>query len=80
MQVGDWSARVWADDVLGSSLITINTGTEILTGNTADTQWAECDVIPTDGCWSRSRPSVIFLSRSDGWLEAWDIILEQAGH
>ena len=46
----------------------------------ADTQWAECDVIPTDGCWSRSRPSVIFLSRSDGWLEAWDIILEQAGH
>ena len=33
MQVGDWSARVWADDVLGSSLITINTGTEILTGD-----------------------------------------------
>ena len=33
VQVGDWSARVWADDVLGSSLITINTGTEILTGD-----------------------------------------------
>ena len=32
VQVGDWSARVWADDVLGSSLITINTGTELLTG------------------------------------------------
>ena len=41
------SARVWADDVLQSSLIYINTGTELL----------------NDGCWSTARPSLFFLCK-----------------
>ena len=47
LSIGDWSARVWADDVFGSSLLCINTGTELL----------------TDGCWSGTRPCVFFLCR-----------------
>jgi len=61
LSIGDWSARVWADDVLDSSLLYINSGTELL----------------TDGCWSITRPCVFYLSRTDGWLEAWDIIYKQ---
>ena len=41
------SARVWADDVMDSSLIYINTGTELL----------------NDGCWSTARPSLFFLCK-----------------
>ena len=31
----------------------------------------------TDGCWSPTRPSVFFTTRTDGWMEAWDIIENQ---
>ena len=31
----------------------------------------------TDGCWSPTRPSLFFTSRTDGWMEAWDIIENQ---
>ena len=31
----------------------------------------------TDGCWSPTRPSLFFTSRTDGWLEAWDMIENQ---
>ena len=31
----------------------------------------------TDGCWSPTRPSLFFTSRTDGWLEGWDIIENQ---
>ena len=41
------SARVWADDVMDSSLIYINTGTELL----------------NDACWSTARPSLFFLCK-----------------
>ena len=47
LSIGDWSARVWADDVLDSSLICINSGTELL----------------NDGCWSITRPCVFFTCR-----------------
>ena len=31
----------------------------------------------TDGCWSPTRPSLFFTSRTDGWIEAWDMIENQ---
>ena len=46
------SARVWADDVMESSLLTINTGIELL----------------NDGCWSSARPSLFFLCKYEGHL------------
>ena len=26
----------------------------------------------TDGCWSKTRAGVFFLTRMDGWLDVWD--------
>ena len=31
----------------------------------------------TDACWSPTRPSLFFTCRTDGWIEAWDIIENQ---
>ena len=62
-EVGDWSARIWADDIHDSSIFWVNSGTEPL----------------NDGCWSPTRPSMFFLARNDGWVEGWDIIDKQSG-
>ena len=32
----------------------------------------------TDGCWSPTRPSVFYTTRTDGYIEAWDIIEKQS--
>ena len=61
LTIGDWSVKIWADDVYESPVFFINCGTELL----------------TDGCWSSIRPSLFFLSRLDGMVEAWDIIYNQ---
>ena len=53
LTVGDWSAKVWADDISDSSIFWVNSGTEKLTA----------------GCWSPTKPSLFFLSRMDGFVE-----------
>ena len=30
-----------------------------------------------DGCWSPTRPSVFFVTREDGYMDAWDILYQQ---
>ena len=52
---------MWSEDITESCLFWVNSGTEML----------------TDGCWSPTRPSLFFTSRTDGWLEAWDMIENQ---
>jgi len=61
LTVGDWSARVWSEDITESCLLWVNSGCETL----------------TDGCWSPTRPSLFFTTRTDGFIEAWDIIETQ---
>ena len=61
LTVGDWSVKIWADDVYNSPVFFQNCGTELV----------------TDGCWSSVRPSLFFLSKLDGMVEAWDIIYNQ---
>ena len=58
LTVGDWSAKVWSDDITESSLFTTGGYTEKI----------------TDGCWSPSRPSVFYVTRTDGVLDTWDIL------
>lgn len=31
----------------------------------------------TDGCWSKTRAGVFFLTRMDGWLDVWDFYYRQ---
>ena len=61
LTIGDWSARVWSEDITESCLLWVNSGSEAL----------------TDGCWSPTRPSLFFTTRMDGFIEAWDIIETQ---
>lgn len=35
------------------------------------------DVLLTDGAWSPNKPGLFFLTRSDGWLDAWDYYYRQ---
>ena len=61
LTIGDWSVKIWADDVFKSPVFWMNCGTELL----------------TDGCWSPIRPSLFFLSKMNGLIEGWDIINKQ---
>ena len=55
LTVGDWTARIWAEDLK----------TPIITTKYHDSYL-------TSGCWSPSRPGVMFLTRADGVLDVWD--------
>jgi len=56
LSVGDWTAKIWADDFKQFPLVTTKYN----------------DVLLTDGAWSPTKPGLFFLSKSDGWLDAWD--------
>lgn len=55
LTVGDWTVRVWAED-LKTPIITTKYHDRYL----------------TSGCWSPSRPGVVFATRADGVLDVWD--------
>ena len=61
MTVGDWTARVWADDNLKTPIMSTKYHPAYLTG----------------GCWSPTRPGVFFLTRMDGVLDVWDFYHSQ---
>lgn len=31
----------------------------------------------TDGVWSKSKPAVFYTTRSDGYVDAWDLLQKQ---
>lgn len=31
----------------------------------------------TDGCWSPTRPSVLFVAKTDGTFDVWDLMFRQ---
>ena len=55
LSIGDWSFRLWADDLFDSPIMWSYTGTDML----------------THGCWLPARPSVVLTSGYNGRLEAW---------
>ncbi|KAI9535963.1 Dynein intermediate chain 2, axonemal [Dissostichus eleginoides] len=61
LSVGDWTARVWTEDIRESSILWTRYQTSYL----------------TDGCWSPVRPSVFFTVNMDGMLDVWDILFKQ---
>ncbi|XP_059478462.1 dynein intermediate chain 3, ciliary [Neocloeon triangulifer] len=61
LSVGDWSARVWSEDVRESSIISTGLG-----------EWQL-----TDGCWSPTKFSAFYTTREDGRLDAWDLLQQR---
>jgi len=55
LTIGDWTARVWTED-LKTPIITTKYHDDYL----------------TSGCWSPSRPGVVYTTRMDGVLDVWD--------
>ncbi|XP_035038202.1 dynein axonemal intermediate chain 2-like [Hippoglossus stenolepis] len=61
LTVGDWTARIWSEDIKESSIMWTKYQMSFL----------------TDACWSPVRPSVFFTVKNDGVLDVWDIIFKQ---
>ncbi|XP_071452018.1 dynein intermediate chain 3, ciliary [Hetaerina americana] len=61
LTVGDWTARIWSEDVRESAIIW--TGFH--------------KVMLTAGTWSPTRFSVFYTTRVDGSLDVWDILQQQ---
>lgn len=56
MTVGDWSARIWSEDIK-TPIITMPYQSSVM----------------TSGCWSPTRAGLLYITRSDGVLDVWDI-------
>ncbi|PAA58417.1 hypothetical protein BOX15_Mlig004797g1, partial [Macrostomum lignano] len=61
MSVGDWTARIWSEDIKENAIMW--------------TKYHQCGL--TDGCWSTARPGVFFTSKTDGTLDVWDLLFKQ---
>ncbi|XP_029370619.1 dynein intermediate chain 3, ciliary [Echeneis naucrates] len=61
LTVGDWTARIWSEDVKESSIMWTRYQMSYL----------------MDACWSPTRPSVFFTVKMDGVLDVWDILFKQ---
>ncbi|CAB1420428.1 unnamed protein product [Pleuronectes platessa] len=61
LTVGDWTARIWSEDIKESSIMWTKYQMSFL----------------TDACWSPVRPSVFFTVKMDGVLDVWDILFKQ---
>ncbi|XP_076390927.1 dynein axonemal intermediate chain 2-like [Megachile rotundata] len=58
LTVGDWTARIWAEDTREGCLLST---------------WYLLDT-PTGGCWNKARCSVFYVMTSTGQLLAWDLL------
>jgi len=61
LTVGDWTARVWSEDIRESCIMWTKFHPSYL----------------TDAAWSPSRPAVFFTTKMDGTLDVWDTIFKQ---
>ncbi|KFP74832.1 Dynein intermediate chain 2, axonemal, partial [Acanthisitta chloris] len=61
LSVGDWTARIWSEEILDSSIMVTKCHIPYL----------------MDGCWSPVKPAMFFTARSDGTLDIWDFLFHQ---
>ncbi|NWI81803.1 DNAI2 protein, partial [Dryoscopus gambensis] len=62
LSVGDWTARIWTEELMDSSSI-------------METKYHTPYLL--DGCWSPVKPAVFFTTKSDGTLDVWDFLFHQ---
>lgn len=61
LSVGDWTTRIWSEDIKESSIIA--------------TKYHDCYL--ADAAWSPHRPAVFYSARKDGYLDCWDLLFKQ---
>jgi len=61
LTVGDWTARIWSEDIKESAIMWTKYHSSYL----------------TDSAWSPARPGVFFTTKMDGTLDVWDIVFKQ---
>ncbi|XP_012269185.3 dynein intermediate chain 3, ciliary isoform X2 [Athalia rosae] len=61
LTVGDWTARIWSEDCRESCIAWTPGHRDLL----------------TSGAWSATRFSVFFLTKMDGTMDVWDILVQQ---
>ncbi|XP_056433273.1 dynein axonemal intermediate chain 2 [Gadus chalcogrammus] len=61
LTVGDWTARIWSEDIKDASIMSTKYQMSYL----------------SDACWSPVRPSVFASVKMDGTLDLWDILFKQ---
>ncbi|GCB62383.1 hypothetical protein scyTo_0007226, partial [Scyliorhinus torazame] len=62
LTVGDWTVRIWSEELRDSSIIW--------------TRYHMSNL--TDGCWSPVRPSVFFTTKMDGTVDTWDLLFKHS--
>ncbi|NXY11509.1 DNAI2 protein, partial [Pteruthius melanotis] len=62
LSVGDWTARIWTEELMDSSSIMA-------------TKYHTPYLL--DCCWSPVKPAVFFTAKSDGTLDVWDFLFHQ---
>ncbi|CAM9437147.1 unnamed protein product [Lampetra fluviatilis] len=61
LTIGDWTARIWSEEIRDSSIMWTKYHMSYL----------------TDGSWSPVRPAVFFTTKMDGSLDVWDLLFKQ---
>ncbi|KAK2584928.1 hypothetical protein KPH14_002523 [Odynerus spinipes] len=61
LTIGDWTARIWSEDCRESCIAWTPGHRQFL----------------LDGAWSATRFSVFFLTKIDGTLDVWDLLIQQ---
>ena len=61
LTVGDWSFQIWREG-------------EASTSPLFQSSYSPSGDYYTAGCWSPSRPAVVFLANSAGFVEVWDLL------
>lgn len=61
LSVGDWTTRIWSEDVKESSIVSTKYHDSYL----------------SDAAWSPHRPAVFYSARKDGYLDCWDLLFKQ---
>uniref|UniRef100_A0A3B3XC03 Dynein, axonemal, intermediate chain 2b n=1 Tax=Poecilia mexicana TaxID=48701 RepID=A0A3B3XC03_9TELE len=62
LTVGDWTARIWSEDIKESSIMWTKYQMSYL----------------MDACWSPVRPSVFLTVKMEGVLDIWDLLFKQS--
>ncbi|NXO66072.1 DNAI2 protein, partial [Phainopepla nitens] len=62
LSVGDWTARIWTEELTDSSPI-------------METKYHTPYLL--DACWSPVKPAVFFTTKSDGTMDVWDFLFHQ---
>ena len=83
LTVGDWTARVWSEDIKDASILSsqvwlIPYEFWQFFGSQINTVFQAEQANVTDGCWSPTRPGVFFTTKTDGTLDVYDLMVRHS--